>query len=324
MKYTSLGSAIVLLLICLLAFFTSSPLIYAGDERKLTIFHAGSLSIPFKQMSVAFRVKHPGVKVVREAAGSRTCARKIADLGRPCDVMASADYTVIESLLIPKYATWNISFATNEMAIMYRPDSKYAQEINGQNWYKILLRKDVEYGHSDPNSDPCGYRSQLVWQLAEKYYKVPGLYDRLRAGCPPRNIRPKETDLIALLEVGQLDYVFIYRSVCMQHHMPYIMLPEQINLGSFKYESFYSQASIKISGKTPGSFIEKQGKPMVYGITIPRNSPSPELASQFVAFVLGPEGRKVMETNGQKCLSRPKVTGDASTLPSILKTLLQR
>lgn len=296
--------------------------VHAGAKEKLIIFHAGSLSIPFKQISEAFVATHPNVRVVREAAGSRTCARKISDLGRPCDVMASADYTVIENLLIPKYADWNISFATNEMAIMYRPDSRYAKEINSGNWYKILLMEGVQYGHSDPNADPCGYRSQLVWQLAEKYYKEPGLYKILRAHCPKRNVRPKETDLIALLEAGELDYLFIYRSVCLQHGMPFVKLPPQINLGSFKYAEFYRQASIRISGKTPGTFIEKRGKPMIYGITIPKNSPSPELAARFVAFVLGPEGRRIMERNGQPILSVPKVTGDASALPLLLKRIL--
>ncbi len=315
-----LGSVFLVSLVCV--FVLVSP-VRAGNEKKLIIFHAGSLSIPFKEMAKAFTARNPGVEVQREAAGSRTCARKITDLGRPCDVMASADYTVIENLLIPDYASWNISFATNEMAIMYRPDSKYAGEINEQNWYRILLRKDVEYGHSDPNSDPCGYRSQLVWQLAEKYYQVPGLYEELKKGCPERNVRPKETDLIALLEAGQIDYLFIYRSVCLQHKMPFVTLPDHINLGSPKYAAFYKQASIKISGKTPGTFIEKKGKPMIYGITIPKNAPHRDLAIQFVAFVLGPEGREIMKRNGQMPLSPPQATGNVRKLPDALEPFIR-
>ncbi len=292
-------------------------------EKILIIFHAGSLSIPFKEIAKGFVARYPGVKVVREAAGSRTCARKIVDLDRPCDVMASADYTVIENLLIPDYASWNISFATNEMAIMYRPDSKYAGQINGRNWYHILLRKGVEYGHSDPNSDPCGYRTLLVWQLAEKYYHAPGLYEKLRSGCPPRNVRPKETDLIALLEAGEIDYLFIYRSVCMQHNMPFVNLPEQINLGSSKYAGLYKQAHVKITGKSPSSFIEKRGKPMIYGITIPKNAPHRTLAVKFVAFLLSKEGREIMRRNGQPPLGVPQVTGDVSRIPAALKSLLR-
>ncbi len=312
---------IALLSVIVSVFSFTTPL-RAQEGTQLMIFHAGSLSIPFKEMAQAFTAHNPGVEVLREAAGSRTCARKITDLKRRCDVMASADYTVIENLLIPEYAAWNISFATNEMAIMYRPDSKYAGEINGQNWYKILLRSDVEYGHSDPNADPCGYRSQLVWQLAEKYYQVPGLYEQLKKGCPLKNVRPKETDLIALLEAGQLDYLFIYKSVCMQHKMPFVTLPDQINLGSSKYAGFYKQASVKITGKQPGSLIEKRGKPMVYGITIPKNAPRRDLAVSFVAFLLGPDGRNIMRRNGQAPLHPAVVTGDRKQLPAALKPLV--
>jgi len=316
----ALGIGFLVSVVCLSVFV--SP-VRAENKTKLIIFHAGSLSIPFKEMAKAFEGHYPGVEVIREAAGSRTCARKITDLGRPCDVMASADYTVIENLLIPEHASWNISFVTNEMAIMYRPDSKFAGEINGENWHRILLQKDVEYGHSDPNSDPCGYRSQLVWQLAEKYYHVPGLYEKLKAGCPLRNVRPKETDLIALLEAGQIDYLFIYRSVCMQHKMPFVKLPDQINLGSSRFQDFYRQASIRISGKTPGSFIEKRGKPMVYGITIPGNAPHRDMAIRFVAFVLGPDGREIMKRNGQQPLAAARATGQVDRLPPSLKQLVK-
>ena len=301
----------------------SSSSVVAAPQGDLIIFHAGSLSIPFKQISDEFMVKYPKVHIYREPAGSRTCARKITDLGKPCDVMASADYTVIEKLLIPDFADWNISFATNEMAIMYRPDSAYAKEINSRNWPEILLRKGVEYGHSDPNADPCGYRSQLTWQLAEKYYNIPGLYEKLKKHCPLKNIRPKETDLMALLESGELDYLFIYRSICEQHKMPFVVLPDEINLKSAALAKFYSQASIKISGKKPGEYITKTGKPMVYGVTVCKNAPNREAAILFVKFLTGPEGRKIMKANGQPPLWPVQVSGKVNLLPDDLKVLIK-
>lgn len=311
--------------IVMLAVLISLPLLacpsFAANTNKVIIFNAGSLAIPLKEMAQAFNKKYPQVKIEREAAGSRACARKIVDLHLPADIMASADYKVINNLLIPSHAAFNIQFATNEMAIMYRPDSKFAKEINGKNWYKILLRKGVEYGHSDPNVDPAGYRSQLVWQLAEKYYKVAGLYHKLVAHCPIQNVRPKETDLIPMLQAGQIDYLFIYKSVCQQHHMPYVSLPAQINLSSQKYADFYKQATLKISGKKPGTFTEVKGGPMIYGLTLVKNAPNPEWGAKFLAFVLGPEGRAIMEKNGQGTINPPVVTGDLSQLPQALKFL---
>ncbi|HZE21151.1 MAG TPA: tungstate ABC transporter substrate-binding protein WtpA [Desulfobaccales bacterium] len=324
MKKTGfLGKSVLVVLSSLVgvAFLAFAAL--AQTKGEVIIFHAGSLSIPMKQMAAAFNQQYPKVKVLREAGGSRICARKITDLKKPCDIMASADYSVIDTLLIPKYASWDAHFATNQMAIMYRPNSKYAKEINGKNWYKILLKKGVQYGHSDPNADPCGYRTLLVWQLAEKYYKDPGLYKKLLAHCPPQNIRPKETDLIALLEAGQLDYVFIYKSVCEQHHTPFVALPAQINLGSPAYADFYKQAVVKISGKKPGTFIEKHGAPMVYGVTLLNNAPHRDWAIKFLAFMLGPQGRAIMEKNGQQAIYPAKVTGDASKVPEALKQFVK-
>ena len=317
-----LNSSLLGVLLISAQFFLSQP-IYAEPHGKLIVFNAGSLAIPFKAMKERFTSVYPEVRIQLEAAGSRTCARKITDLKRPCDVMASADYTVIENLLIPDYADWNISFATNEMAIMYGSGSKFSKEINADNWYKILLREGVEYGHSDPNCDPCGYRTMLVWQLAEKHYQVPGLYQKLINGCPPKNVRPKETDLIAMLEVGQIDYLFIYRSVCEQHKMPLVLLPVEINLKSVRYEAFYREAKIKVSGKKPGEFIVKTGKPMVYGITIPKSAPNRDVATRFVAFAVGPEGQEIMRSNGQPPISPPKATGKTDQLPPRLRKLVK-
>lgn len=293
------------------------------EPAQLIIFHAGSLTIPFKAISNAFTKKYPHITILSQGAGSRICARKITELHQPCDIMASADYTVIDNLLIPDHAEWNMAFATNEMAIMYRPDSAYANEINSINWPEILLRNDVEYGHSNPNADPCGYRSQLTWQLAEKFYKTPGLYKQLQQGCPLKNIRPKETDLMALLESGELDYVFIYRSVCQQHNAPCILLPDEINLKSSKYSALYSQATLEVSGKTPGSKILKTGKPMVYGLTICKNAPNAKAAELFIQFLTSREGRSILQKNGQPPLWPVRITGNTQELPAKLKHLLQ-
>jgi len=294
-----------LLILFVVSLFGTSMM---GEEisGEIIVFHAGSLSVPFAEMEEAFESKYPGTDVIREAAGSREAVRKVTDLGREADVVGSADYTVIENLMVPEYTEWYINFASNEMVIMYTENSLYKDEINSDNWYEILLRPDVEYGHSEPNADPCGYRSQIVWKLAESYYKVNNLYQKLADNCPPKNIRPKETDLIALLEAGELDYIFIYRSVALQHHMPFVELPEQINLRTTEYADFYSTATFDVTGKEPGEMITQVGKPMVYAVTIPTNSPNPQGATAFIKFVVGPEGQAIMEKNGQPPIVPPE------------------
>lgn len=282
------------------------------ETVKIRVLHAGSLSIPFRAMAAAFMERYPGVEVELEAHGSRTAARQISDLGRSAEVMGSADSRVIRNLLIPDHADWCIEFASNEMVIMYGDHSKYRSEINAENWYRVLLRQEVEFGHSDPNADPCGYRTLMTWQLAESFYSsrdpaAEGLADKLRAAMPERNLRPKEVDLIALLEAGELDYIFIYRSVAEQHKSAHLILPDAINLKSADHAQRYATARVRLTGKQPGEWIEMRGAPMVYGITLPRKAIHPEWGIKFIAFILSREGRGILNANGQPPVFPPRV-----------------
>lgn len=287
------------------------------QEQELIIFHAGSLSVPFKLIAKEFEKENPDVNILLEADGSRKCARKITDLNKTCDIMASADYTVINELLIPEYANWNIKFASNEMTIVYHEASRYSDEINKDNWYNILLKTDVAFGRSDPNSDPCGYRAVLTSKLAEQFYGIKNLSNKI-ISKDKNYVRPKETDLLALLESNSIDYIFLYRSVAQQHGLKYLILPDSINLKLPALKDYYANSNVEISGKKPGEMITKIGAPMVYGITIPRNAPNPELAEKFVQFVLEKEkGMQILEENGQPSL----VPSPSKTYNNIPKSL---
>lgn len=296
-------------------------------KEDIVIFHAGSLSVPFAQIEKVFEAKYPQYDIKREASGSRAAARKITDIGKAADVMASADYKVIDNLMIPDHAKFNAQFATNEMAIAYTEKAKYADEINSDNWTEIFLRDGVRVGHSNPNMDPCGYRSMLVTKIAEDFYKQPGLFDNLfgygdeyENGEEDTNkvvVRPKETDLLGLIEAGMYDYLYIYKSVAEQHGLKYITLPEEVSLKSNKFAEAYKKAEFKINGKKPGTWITKKGGPMVYGITVAQNDKSPvnkEGAIKFVNFVLSDEGQAIMIKNGQGVINPPVITGDASII----------
>ena len=296
-------------------------------KENIVVFHAGSLAVPFSEIEKAFEEKYPQYDVQREVSGSRKAARKISDIGRKADVIASADYKVIDNLLIPKNAKFNVQFATNEMAIAYTEKSKFTDEINAENWTEIVLRNGVKIGHSNPNTDPCGYRSILVTKLAEQYYEKPDFFKDLlgykemyKVGDEEKKkvvVRPKETDLLALLQVHALDYLYIYKSVAQQHGLKYITLPKEISLKDGEFDRLYRSVSFNISGKKPGESIRKKGAAMVYGITIPQNDRSPVNAKgavAFVNFVLSKEGSEIIEKNGQGVLSPAVITGDSSIL----------
>ena len=130
-------------------------------------------------------------------------------------------------------------------------------------------------------------------------------------------VRPKETDLLALLEVHAIDYLFIYKSVARQHGLKYIAFPKEISLKEERLNPLYEKVSFEISGKKPGETILKKGAAMVYGLTIPQNSKSPknaEGAVAFVNFVLSKEGQEIMKKNGQGVIDPAVITGDSSIL----------
>ncbi|WP_010478641.1 tungstate ABC transporter substrate-binding protein WtpA [Thermococcus zilligii] len=304
----------------------------AGDRETLTIFHAGSLSIPFQQLEKDFQdyaKKNLNVEVTfrSEASGSVEAVRKVTDLGRKADIVAVADYTLIPQMLVPNYADFYVLFATNEIVIAFTDKSRYAGEMKAypEKWYEILERPGVTFGFSDPNQDPCGYRSLMVIKLADLYYGKPifealiekntNVYASGNHIHAPRRIelksskvviRPKETDIASLVESGSLDYVFIYKSVAEQHKLSYVALPDEINLRDFSRADHYRQVSITL-GST-GETIT--ASPILYGLTVLRDAPNRELAIEFLKFLLGEKGKKVFKENHQDFLDQPVAFGN--------------
>jgi molybdate/tungstate transport system substrate-binding protein len=286
----------------------------------LQIYHAGSLTIPFAEISDAFNAIYPDVNILAEGAGSATTIRKVTELGKECGVIGSADYTLIPELMYPDYADWYIIFASNQMCLTYTDNSAYGDEITSDNWYEILQREGVTYGRSDPDQDPCGYRTLMVWQLAEIHYGATGLYDSLFE-AEGDLMRPKSVELIALLESGDLDYAFEYTSVAAQHGLNYVSLPPEINLADVGFSDFYAQAEVEIAGAEPGETITMTGSAIVYGVTIPSNFPRMELAIAWVEFLLSPEGVAIREANGQPPIV-PAVTDNINNVPEELREYL--
>ena len=297
------------------------------QKEIITVFQAGSLSIPFMQISKAFENKYPRYIVKMENSGSIKAAKKIYEEGKHADVLASADYKVIDNLLIPKYAKFNAQFSTNEMVIAYTKNSKYSKEITNQNWPEIFLREDVKIAHTNPNLDPCGYRSILVTKLAEKFYKIPNFYNNLlgygsyyKEGNENKNkiiVRDTESELLKLIQENNYDYLYIYKSVAKQHNLEYIILSKEVSLKDNENKEFYKTVSFNINGKEEGSFITKNANAMIYGLTIIENdNPSKDKtgAIKFVNYVLSKEGQDIMLKNGQGKIDPVIITGDDSIL----------
>ena len=336
-----------------------------GAQTTLTIFHAGSLAVPFADLGADFEESHPDVDIVFTSGGSATMiSNAIAqeDAGEsPPDIIASADYKLIpERMYGGNYSDWYIAFARNTMVLCYSDNATGSDEIVSENrtWYDVLRNEDVSYGHSDPDQDPCGYRTLLVVQLAQAYYcdnatdfgltpdpdaadlydvLIPGSeHERGRTGGTSENrtggseevVSAKSVDLIVALESGDLDYAFEYRSVAVQHGLNYIDLIDYINLSKIDaelpgVEEFYATASIEIL-KDPGPpevYEAQYGAAIVYGITITVHAENEELAAEFIGLLLSETGKEIIETeNGQPMLD-PPICDHPENLPASLQDL---
>lgn len=313
-------------LLIVIAWVVSINVAPVAAMQKVIIFHAGSLTVPLVRIEKDFEAANPGIDILREAGGSTKMARMISELGKPADIMASADYKVIDKTLIPAHADWNIRFATNQLVLCYTDNSRHADQVNADNWYDILQKKEVVWGHSDPNLDPCGYRSLMVLQLAEKFYNQPGLYDRLVANRPEKNVRPKSVELVSLLKTGNMDYAWEYLSVAVQHELKFVKLDDHINLGNYKFDDFYKQAQVKVTGKKPGTWMTRTGKSCTYGITIVKDAPNAAGATRFLEYLLAADGGlKVLKDMGQPPFVPCRVVsqGVKDALPGTLPSLVE-
>ncbi len=284
----------------------------------LVVFNAGSLAYPFKELLDGFARQRPGVRPMQESSGSLEAARKLTELGKIPDVLAVADYGVIAKLLMPKQATWYVTFASNAMVLAYGERSLAAKEITGQNWWRILLRPDVRWGASNPALDPNGYRTLMVFQLAEQHYHEPGLAARLTRALRPELVRPSEAQLLALVQSGELDYAWSYRSLARTAGLEWVDLPREVDLSDAALAEWYARARVRLPGPRMESkdSVEFKGEPIIYALTIPAAAPHPALAREFVRFALSPAGRAILEKAGFRLPAEPGWSGAG---PEVLK-----
>lgn len=297
----------------------------AQAPARLTVFNAGSLARPLREALRLWGAAAPKVEVAQENAGSLESARKLTELHKIPDVIALADEAVFPALLVPGQATWYAAFARNEMVLAYTDRSQGASEITAANWAAVLQRPGVRTGRSDPALDPNGYRTLMVTELEERRSGVAGLAARLLAAMPARFMRPKEADLVALLQAGELDYAWSYRSVAEGAGLKWVDLPPEVDLSDPAREALYATVSVRIptgpthdARPTTRDSMTIRGAPILYALSIPTAAPNPAAAQAFVRWLFGPDGRAVLARNGFTVLEHPIIHGSA---PSWLTTV---
>ena len=340
-------AAVAAALFAALALAVAAPAC-GGASRQVKVIEAGSLIVPFADVATAFERANPGVEVVTESHGSIQVLRHISELGDRMDIAASADEQLMAPLLYDRddpdtgkpFATWYCSFATNRMVLAVSPKSPLAGQLNAANWYQRLTQPDVRFGLADPRFDAAGYRALMVLQLAERAYNDPYLFEDLLMGkfTAPITVerqgrtqvievpeiletssgsnvvlRGASIQLVALLESGDLDCAFEYESVARQHGLELVRLPAAVDLGDAARRATYRTVVVKLDFRRFASVRPVfRGDVIRYAFTIPANAPDPALAAQFAAFLLGPQGRRILRADHQPLLTPPELDHPAA------------
>lgn len=268
------------------------------------------------------------------SGGSFADANKI-EAGAPDDVFVSSALSATGPLYLKGLASnWTIGFASDQMVLAYSnatstttsgaaiiEEASTATESNAtSDWnafFTSVASGGVKVGISDPVADPAGLRAWLVLEAAgflyaggnTSAYVVP----MLKTGS---NVTGSSAAaLVAPLQSGQIQFLFIYKSAAIANGLGYLVLSSHVNLGDPSLGSFYSKFSYKDSAGTTA------GAPIILAVTVPASSTDTSEALQFVQFVV--ENSVTLSTYGLQPII-PALLYSNTTPPSIIVQLEAR
>jgi len=339
--------AIVVLGLALTApLFAQTTACVPPTDQQLTVYHAGSLTAAFKPLFAAFTCR-TGIKITDVFGPSVSLARRCVASAKPCDLYASADYTDIDLFLKPQgYADFTIVFAKGRMVLAYSAKDVAAKNLAiadpgsgpfhppnsipkaSPDWYNVLTSPGVAIGGALPFMDPGAYRSYLIFQLAQAFYKQPLLYDKLmsRVVVPGSNVVHSVAQLGTLYDF-QLTYEHNAHATAEEDpDYRYVDLPAEINLSDPARNAFYAKNAVVVlpGFESPGNAqtIPIHGASVAWGITLLRDAPDRDNGIKFLQMLLGPAGTAALKEHGPEPISPAQVTPeDFRKLPIPLRSL---
>lgn len=304
----------------LVAFFPTLALNQTKD-RQVSVLYAGSLATVMENGIGPAFMKATGYTYQGEAQGSLGAAQLVRSHMRTPDVFISADPLVNTNLLMgPQNGNtvrWFIVFASSQLLLAYNPRSKFAAKFeeaaeNKVPWYEVLATPGLRFGRGDPAVDPKGYRTLFMFGLAARHYHRNDIPNLLGQPLNPAQTFP-EVVLLARVESGQFDAGIFYKHEIMTRQLPYISLPEEINLGAPRFSGLYALETYT----TPaGQHIS--GAPILFTVSIPESARHRDAAVAFVRFLL--TSGKLLQQFGFGEVER-STGGDATQIPTELRNL---
>lgn len=268
-----------------------------------------------------------------KSAGSFADANQIA-AGAPDDVFVSVALTATSAQYLKNLTSnWAVGFASDQMVLAYSnatqtsaatsainlasTASKSNSTSDWNSFYVALTSGSVKLGISNPVADPAGLRGWLVLEAAGYQYSS-GNQQAYVSPLLQNNANVTGTNaaaLVAPLEAGQIQFLFIYKSAAVSDGLKFIAFDSRVNLGSPSLGTFYSNFSYTDSaGKTTGAAI-------ILCITVPLSSINTAEALQFVQYVV--QNAKTLSSYGLQPFSVAMLYNNVPP-PAIVQALVSQ
>jgi len=230
--------------------------------------------------------KSTGVPVAPVISEGSNAAASAIEAGAPDDVFVSSSLAATAPSHLGNLSSdWAIGFASDQVVVAYSnatltnnaasaivTQGNTAEASNAtSDWnafYTALTSGSTKVGISNPVADPGGLRGWLVLEAAgylysggnESAYVTP----LLESGA--NSTAASSADLVAPLQAGQIQFLFIYKSAAANAGLGFITLDSHVNLSNPRLGYFYSKFSYTDSAGTTA------GAPIVLVVTVPQDS----------------------------------------------------
>jgi molybdate transport system substrate-binding protein len=231
----------------------------------LTIFTAASLVEPFDEIADLFESQNPGVDLILNFAGSQQLAHQIAQ-GAPCDVFASADTRQMDAIVQTGRINPQspLTFTHNQLVVIFPAanpaDIQTLQDLSKPGLKLVLAAAAVPVGN-------------YSLQFLTKASGVPG-FSRSFKQEVLNNVVSYESNVKAVLSkvlLGEADAGIVYTSDITDsntNQLGTLPIPEDLNI----------LADYLIAALT--------------------DSHHPQLANDYIAFIISPIGQEILSKHG--------------------------
>jgi molybdate/tungstate transport system substrate-binding protein len=267
------------------------------------VAYAGSMGVVMDRFIGPAFAKANSVEYQGIGQGSYGLARQFEGKLLQADVFVAITPGPIDILKKAGMIGRAVPVASTQMVIAYSPKSKFVPEFEvaaqgKKPWYDVLRAPGLRFGRTDPATDPQGQNIIFTMLLAQNFYRQPGLAEQILGGYQNPQQIFAEPSLLSRLEAGQIDASSGYLSAAYSHHLPFIKLPDEVNLSNPEMDAKWYN-TVQFSIKLPsGKEATLNTQPLVFYAAVLKDSRQSALAEKFVQFLLSTEGQKMLGDNG--------------------------